>query len=94
MLTRRHLGQPLLLALRLDLQEGDQRGHLILDSLQANQLCELVLNFGERTRRGLHSWLDLFEPLDCRTQGPAELRPDQAKPGTEVFNRTAVCWHS
>ena len=94
MLTRRYLGQTLLLAPRLHLQEGDERGHLSLDSLQANQPCELLLNFGERTRNSVHPWLDLFEPFGGRTKGPAELRPDQSKPRTEVVNRTAVYWHS
>ena len=94
MLTRRYLRQALLLAPRLHLQEGDERGHLILDSFQANQLCELLLDLGEGTWSNLHPWLDLFEPFSCRTKRPPELRPDQAKPREEIVNRTTAYWHS
>jgi hypothetical protein len=75
-LTRRYLRQALLLAPRLHLQEGDEPGHLILHSLQANELCELLLDLSERTRSNLHSWLDLLEPFSRRTKRPPELRPD------------------
>src|SRR6478672_11655230 len=90
--------QTLLLTARLHFQEGNKRGHLILHSLQANELCELPLDLGERTRSNLRSWLHLLEPFSRRSKRPPEpaaspteraiLRPDYAKPGEEVFNRT------
>src|SRR6478672_9432685 len=85
--------QTLLLTARLHFQEGNKRGHLILHSLQANELCELPLDLGERTRSNLRSWLHLLEPFSRRTKRPPELRHDYAKPGEEVFNRTKAGWH-
>jgi hypothetical protein len=71
------------------LQEGEERSHLILHSLQAHELCELLLNLSERTRRDVRSWLDLLEPFGSRTKRAPKLRPDQAKPREENLNWTS-----
>ena len=50
-LARRDLGQPVLLAARLHLQEGDERVHLLLDRLEPDERVELGLQLLERQRR-------------------------------------------
>jgi hypothetical protein len=92
-LTRGYLRQTLLLAPSLHLQEGDERGHLSLDSVQANEPCKFLLDLGEGTRRNLHSRLNLLEPFSCRTERAPKLRPDQAKPGKKIVDRTTSCCH-
>ena len=51
MLARRHLGQAVLLAARLHLQEGDERAHLLLDRVEADERVELRLQLVERALR-------------------------------------------
>ena len=89
-LARRYLGQALLLAHRLHLQEREKPSNLILHSLQAHEICEFLLNLSNRTGRAVHPWLDLLEPFSGRTKRAPKLRPDQAKPGEENFNWTSV----
>jgi hypothetical protein len=73
---RRHLAKAVLLAPSLDLQEGDEPANLILYPLEAYECRELLLEFGERTRRILPAWVDLLEQNGRRTKHPPDLLAD------------------
>ena len=73
MLRRRHLGEPRLLAPRLDAQERDERPHLLLDRLEARQRVELGEQLLQRARRLLAAQDVEVELLpDLRAQLVAE----------------------
>ena len=50
-LARRDLGEAVLLAPRLHLEEGDERAHLLLDRVEPDERVELRLQLVERARR-------------------------------------------
>ena len=63
MLARRDLGQPVLLPPRLHLEERDERAHLLLHGVEADERVELGLQLLER-ERGQAAWRDpVAEPL-------------------------------
>jgi len=76
MLARRHLGQALLLAPSLDLQEGDESANLILYPLEADKCREFLLELWQRTRRILPAWFDPLEPIGRRTKRLLDLLTD------------------
>jgi hypothetical protein len=74
--ARRHLGQAVLLAPSLDLQEGDESANLILYPLKADERRELLLELDKRARRILPAWFDLLEPIGRRTKRTPDLLTD------------------
>jgi hypothetical protein len=81
-----------LLALSLDLQEGDEAPNLILDPLETDECRELLLELRERARR--ISWFNLLKPIGRRTKRPPNLLTHEAKPQGDVFKWVAAHGHS
>ena len=85
-LARRHLGQLVLLPPRLHLEERDERAHLLLDRLQADQAVELGLQLGQRPRR-LDPRAEAEQILELGTGRPPELVAELAGGAAEVLDR-------
>ena len=72
-LARGHLGQVVLLAARLDLEERDEPVNLLLDGLEAHEAVEFCLDLCERSWLGPGAEPVGEELLDLRTRRPTEL---------------------
>ena len=81
MLARRHLGEAPFLPQGLHLQEGEQRTHLILDALEADQAVQLSLELVHRPCRC--GWSEVLELRD------AELGADRSERLPSVLKRIA-----
>ena len=83
-LARRHLGQLVLLPPRLHLEERDERAHLLLDGLQADQAVELGLQLCQWPR-----WLytGAEQILELGTGRPPELVAELTGGVAQVLDR-------
>ena len=90
-------GRPLLLSQGLHLEEGDERVHLRLHGLEADEPVELGLELLERARRFLRARLGpealelVGDPLGLGAAGLAQSVADAAKRAAGVVER--VAWH-
>ena len=83
-LARRHLGEAVLLAARLHLEEGDERVHLLLDGLEPDERVELGLQLLERRagiRRGRQPVGDASPRARARPSAAAGRRGGRARRG-------------
>ena len=86
MLARRHLRQAVLLAPRLHLEEGDERVHLLLHRLEADERVELRLQLRQRPRRR-RARPEPEQLLELWAGCPLQLLAELACGAAEVFDR-------
>src|SRR4029079_7190402 len=71
---------------RLHLQEGEQRMHLLLHGLEADEAVELRLQLGQRARRR-GSRAEAEQVLELRPGGAAQLVAELACGAAEILRR-------